>query len=256
MKNNVAVVTGSSTGIGRAIALRLAESGFDIIVHACQDSESASQVAEAIANKGRKSTVLLQDFSIVDQLDSFVRSCWDWQGGVTAWVNNAGADVLTGESASWDFATKLNAVLQVDVMATLLLSREIGRRMTTAFNQDRIRRSILNMGWDQAGQGMSGDSGEMFAASKGAVMACSRSLAQSLAPAVRVNCIAPGWIQTGWGQGASTEWQQRAEGESLLGRWGDPDDVASAADFLVSEAAEFINGQVVCVNGGFRFGQT
>ena len=109
---------------------------------------------------------------------------------------------------------------------------------------------ILNMGWDQADTGMAGDSGEFFAAIKGAVMAATRSLAKSLAPQVRVNCIAPGWIRTEWGHQASAEWQQRAKRESLLARWGEPEDVARVACFLVSPAASFINGQIIPINGG------
>ena len=113
---------------------------------------------------------------------------------------------------------------------------------------------ILNIGWDQALWGMAGDSGEMFAAIKGAIMAFSQSLAQSLAPRVRVNCLAPGWIKTAWGEQASDSWQQRAVREALLERWGTPQDVATAARFLVSPAAAFITGQVIPVNGGFRYG--
>jgi 3-oxoacyl-[acyl-carrier protein] reductase len=67
---------------------------------------------------------------------------------------------------------------------------------------------------------------------------------------VRVNCLAPGWIKTAWGQQASDAWQQRAVGESLLQRWGTPEDVARVARFLVSPAAAFVTGQVVAVNGG------
>ncbi len=109
---------------------------------------------------------------------------------------------------------------------------------------------ILNMGWDQAETGMAGDSGELFAAVKGAVMAATRSLAKSLAPHVRVNCLAPGWIRTEWGRNASAEWQERARRESLLGRWGEPEDVARVACFLASPAAAFINGQIIHINGG------
>jgi 3-oxoacyl-[acyl-carrier protein] reductase len=111
---------------------------------------------------------------------------------------------------------------------------------------------ILNMGWDQSGHGMAGDSGEMFAAVKSAVTAFSQSLAQSLAPEVRVNCLAPGWIRTAWGEQASEYWQARAAGESLRNRWGTPEDVAEAACFLASPAADFVNGCVLPINGGFR----
>ena len=106
------------------------------------------------------------------------------------------------------------------------------------------------MGWDQAETGMAGDSGELFAATKGAIMAFSRSLALSLAPAVRVNCLAPGWIRTAWGSGASAAWQERVLRETPLQRWGTPQDVAALARWLVSPAARYVTGQVVRCNGG------
>jgi NAD(P)-dependent dehydrogenase (short-subunit alcohol dehydrogenase family) len=97
---------------------------------------------------------------------------------------------------------------------------------------------------------MEGDSGQLFGATKGAVMAFTKSLALSLAPAVRVNCLAPGWIKTAWGAGASDVWQQRVLRETPVGRWGVPDDVAAAARWLASPAAAFVTGQVIRVNGG------
>ena len=112
--------------------------------------------------------------------------------------------------------------------------------------------AIVNVGWDQAEHGMAGDSGQLFAAAKGAVMALTRSLAHSLAPEVRVNCVAPGWIQTRWGAGASDKWHERAHGEALLARWGQREDVAAAVRFLVSPAAAFITAQTLAVNGGFK----
>jgi 3-oxoacyl-[acyl-carrier protein] reductase len=83
-------------------------------------------------------------------------------------------------------------------------------------------------------------------------MAFSRSLGKSLAPKVRVNCVAPGWIKTAWGEGASDAWQSRAVRESMLGRWGTPEDIAAAVHWLVSPQAAFVTGQTVNVNGGFR----
>jgi 3-oxoacyl-[acyl-carrier protein] reductase len=159
----------------------------------------------------------------------------------------AGADVLTGPPAKWPFERKLDVLFAVDVVATMQLARALGRWMA-----DHAGGSIVTIGWDQADVGMEGDSGELFAATKGAVMAFSKSLARSLAPAVRVNCVAPGWIKTTWGEHASEAWQKRAVRESMLGRWGTPDDIAAAIRWLAGPDAAFITGQVVNVNGGFR----
>ena len=128
--------------------------------------------------------------------------------------------------------------------------RSVSRDCWASGCEQRGSGAIVNMGWDQAEHGMAGASGEIFAATKGAVMAFSKSLARSLAPAVRVNCVAPGWIKTAWGQHASQAWQDRAKRESLLGRWGTPDDVAHAVVFLASPAASFITGHILPVNGG------
>jgi 3-oxoacyl-[acyl-carrier protein] reductase len=205
-------------------------------------------VAEEIRDLGRQATVSLGDLASDNEHGRFADAAWDWRGAVDIWVNCAGADVLTGEAAHWSFERKLAALWQVDVAATMALSRTIGQKM-----KSRGRGVILNIGWDQAEQGMAGDSGEMFGAVKGAVMAFTRSLAQSLAPEVRVNCLAPGWIRTAWGERASDYWQQRAIRQSLRNRWGTGEDVARAAAFLVSPAADFITGQVIPVNGGFRY---
>jgi 3-oxoacyl-[acyl-carrier protein] reductase len=161
-------------------------------------------------------------------------------------VNTAGVDVLTGDAAQLPFEQKLAALWQVDVEATICLSRGIGQRM-----KDRGQGSIVNIGWSQVDTGMAGESGEYFGAVKGAVTAFTKSLAKSLAPHVRVNCVAPGWIQTAWGSTASEYWQDRARRESLLSRWGQPEDVARVVRFLASDEAGFVNGQVINVDGGF-----
>jgi 3-oxoacyl-[acyl-carrier protein] reductase len=249
LAGQVAVVTGASGGIGRAIALALAAEGASLVLQANRCLDAARQLADEVSHLGVSAIVEQADLSQPEQVERFANSAWNWQQGVDIWLNVAGADVLTGEAARWSFEDKLAALWQVDVMATVRLSRDIGQRMKA-----RASGVIINIGWDQAEQGMAGDSGEMFAATKGAVMAFTRSLAQSLAPQVRVNCLAPGWIRTAWGEQASAAWDARAKRESLRGRWGTPEDVAQAALFLASPAADFLNGQVIAVNGGFRFG--
>jgi len=249
LAGQVAVVTGATGGIGRAVALELAAAGAAIVVHG-RNHQRADEAAAAIQSLGREVCVLLADLGDAAGADQFAEAAWKWRGGASVWVNCAGADVLTGAAAHGTFEQKLAELWHVDVQATIRLSRLIGERMKSSGQPGG---TIINIGWDQAEQGMAGDSGEMFAAVKGAVMAFTRSLAQSLAPHVRVNCLAPGWIRTAWGEKASAYWQERAARQSLRGRWGTPEDVARAAVFLASPAADFITGQVIPVNGGFRY---
>jgi 3-oxoacyl-[acyl-carrier protein] reductase len=252
LAGKTAVVTGSSSGIGRAIAVELAAVGADVLIHA-RTRAAAAAVADEIRASGRQATVILADLADPASHQPLVDAAWAWRGRVDIWINNAGADVLTGEAATWSFEEKLDRLWRVDVVATMRLARLAGARMKQA-SSGPGQAVILNMGWDQAEHGMGGDSGEMFGAVKGAVAAFTRSLACSLAPEVRVNCLAPGWIKTAWGEHASEYWQERARRESLLQRWGTPEDVARVARFLASPDAEFLTGQLVPVNGGFRRG--
>ena len=240
-----AVVTGSSSGIGRAIALEFARAGADVVVHARQSSDHAERLAAEVRRLGRSATVVLADLRLVESLPAFVDDCWRALRSVDVWVNNAGADLLTGEDARRGFEEKLQVLLDLDVRSSVVLSKLAGERMAREAGG-----VILNVGWDQADRGMEGASGELFAASKNAVMGFTRSLAVSLAPRVRVNCIAPGWIRTAWGETASEAWQKRVRKETPLGRWGTPEDVAKVARFLASSDAAYLTGQVVRINGG------
>ena len=240
-----ALVTGSTSGIGRAIALELAAGGADVLIHGRRSQEVADQVADQARRAGVRAGVLLTDLRDPAACQRLAAAAWDHWHGLDIWVNNAGADTLTGEAARWPFERKLSELLAVDVTATMLLARDVGGRMQQAGGG-----VLLNVGWDQAETGMEGDSGQLFGATKAAVMAFSKSLALTLAPAVRVNCLAPGWVRTAWGEGASAPWQERVRRETPLRRWGTPQDVAATARWLVSPAAAYVTGQVVRVNGG------
>ncbi|MFN3148723.1 SDR family NAD(P)-dependent oxidoreductase [Bremerella sp.] len=251
LRGKVAAVTGAASGIGRAIALQLARQGASLILHTRSNDHGLRETAN-LAQLIRPQIavdLLIEDFQDTQQQDRFCQQAWDWNGGIDILVNNAGVDVLTGKAAQLTFEEKLELVYRVDVVSTIRIARTLGARMKAIPGS-----SIVNVGWDQAEHGMEGDSGEMFAVSKGAIMAFSRSLAKSLAPNVRVNCVAPGWIQTAWGEDSSDYWQSRAQRESLVQTWGKPEDVAAAVGFLVSPAARFVNGQVIPVNGGFNHG--
>jgi 3-oxoacyl-[acyl-carrier protein] reductase len=240
-----AAVTGSSSGIGRAIAVELARAGADVIVHGRTESPAAIQTVELIRQHGGQASLLTANFEREDDLARVANEAWSAADGLDILVNNAGVDLLTSPAAKWDYADKLAKLWAIDVRGTVELSKSIGTKMKGAGGG-----VILNIGWDQADRGMEGDSGELFAAAKNAIMGFTRSLSVSLAPEVRVNCIAPGWIRTAWGEQAGDVWQQRVLRETPLRRWGTPEDIARLARFLVSPDAGYITGQVICANGG------
>jgi NAD(P)-dependent dehydrogenase (short-subunit alcohol dehydrogenase family) len=194
---------------------------------------------------GVRSGVALADLGEESGCTALSEVAWRRWNGLDILVSNAGADTLTGAAGRWPFERKLAELWAVDVCATIRLARSLGQRM-----QDRGSGVILTIGWDQSIGGMEGESGQLFGATKGAVMAFTASLAKTLAPEVRVNCLAPGWIKTAWGEHASETWHERVRKETPLGRWGTPEDVANAARWLASPAAEFITGQIVRINGG------
>lgn len=239
-------VLGSTTGIGRATALALADAGAEVIVHGRRSIHAAEEVAQACRQRSRgRSAVLMADLADREAGDRLVATAWDLWGGLDAWLHLAGADTLTGPDAALPFDAKLDRLLSVDVVATLRLCRDVGCRMDFQGHG-----AIVTMGWDQAETGMEGDSGELFAAAKGAVLAFTKSLAMSLAPRVRVNAVSPGWIRTAWGESASTAWQDRVLRETPLRRWGTPEDVAHVCRFLIGPESAFLTGQIVRANGG------
>jgi 3-oxoacyl-[acyl-carrier protein] reductase len=246
LTGRTALVTGSTRGIGRAVAMELAGAGCRVAVHGRSETGAAEAAAE-LAGLGRHAGTFLADLADRRAVESLVADVCSRLPEIDVLVLVAGADLHTGPPAKWSFERKLDQLLAVDVVSTTSLARGIGGWM-----RSRSGGAIVTIGWDQAATGMEGDSGELFAATKGAVMAFSRSLAKSLAPQVRVNCVAPGWIRTAWGEAASDAWQKRAVRESMLGRWGTPADIAAAVHWLVSPQAAFVTGQVLPVNGGFR----
>ena len=258
------LITGASGGIGRAIAERFAAAGDSLILQAFTNSQALQELQSAYPKA--KIHVLTCDLTDPAAQDDLAEQAWNWERpGLDVLIQAAGVDILTGERKTWTFDQKLEALWKVDVQAGIRLARTLGMRMKATAEANGASASrppesssavphgvILNIGWDAVSFGMAGDSALLFAAAKGAVTAFSRSLAATLAPFVRVNVLAPGFVQTRWGEEAPPAWQNRVKQASLLDRWGNPQDVANAAFFLASPEADFLNDVVLPVNGGMK----
>jgi 3-oxoacyl-[acyl-carrier protein] reductase len=239
------LVTGASSGIGRAIALRCAQAGADLAITYRKNREGAEATAQEIRNLGRRAEVLRTDISRQDDIDALVSRLRNGFNRVDAWVNNAGADILTGEAARLTRLQKLDLVLAVDLRGTVMASWAAVDLM-----QKQGGGTIINMAWDHITQGMEGENPGVYSAAKGGVAGFSRSLARDVAPDIRVNILAPGFIETAFGEEANPKFRQKVIEMTPLGRWGKPEDVAGAAVFLASDDSAFLTGQTIMVNGG------
>ncbi|MCU0711362.1 MAG: SDR family oxidoreductase [Pirellula sp.] len=248
----VSVVTGSSSGIGRAVAMELAKRGDFLVVHGNRNVSGLQATANLCLASGSSGVLAIAaDIQCQSSAQELVRTAFNRLGHVDAWVHMAGADVLTGDSRQRGFGDKLEQLYRTDVYGTMHLSRLVADRMLNQAARPYLP-SMIHIGWDQSTTGMEGDSGQLFCTIKAAVAAFSKSLAMSVAPKVRVNCVAPGWIKTEWGTAASPAWDSRAKGESMLDRWGEPNDIAKTIAWLCSPDSAFVNGQTICVNGGWK----
>jgi 3-oxoacyl-[acyl-carrier protein] reductase len=241
-----AVVTGASSGIGRAIAEAYAAEGAVVLLTHRASPERARDVADAITARGGRARVRQADLATRDACERLVAAAREELGRLDVWVNNAGADVLTGEAASWDWERKLDALLAVDLKGTVACSYAAGEVMR---RQERGG-TIVNMSWDHVTTGMAGDDPQLFSAVKGGVLAFSKSLARRLAPEVRVNVLCPGWIETRFAEESDPEFRRSVAQDTPLKRWGHAQDVANAALYLASPEASFVTGQAINVNGG------
>ncbi|MGH8871817.1 MAG: 3-oxoacyl-[acyl-carrier-protein] reductase [Acidimicrobiia bacterium] len=241
-EGRVALVTGGSRGIGRAIAHRLAGSGHVVAVNYSTNADAANEVVQSIVRAGGRAAAYRADVSDTDQVEAMFDSIASDLGPVTVLVNNAGItrDNLLLRMSPEDF----DLVVATNLRSVFLCTRIALRPMLRA-RWGRVL-SIASVA------GITGNPGQAnYAASKAGVIGFSKAVAKEVGSrGITVNVVAPGFIGTDLTQGLSQKVKDQAEASIALGRFGDPEEVAVAVDFLVSEAASYISGQVLAVDGG------
>ncbi|HYK81581.1 MAG TPA: SDR family oxidoreductase [Gemmatimonadales bacterium] len=241
------LVTGAGRGIGRAIALACAAAGADVAVSYRTSEQAAGEVADAICALGRRAPLLQADTARPQDLVQLATEARAALGRIDVWINNAGADILTGKTATRARLEKLDLLLNVDLRGTVLASWAA----VDVMQQQPTGGVILNMAWDHVlTGGIKGEYSQLFCAAKGGVYSFSRALARSVAPRIRVNVLGPGWVATAYGSDLDPATRDRITATIPLGRWGTPEDVACAAVYLASDAAAYVTGQMLMINGG------
>ena len=246
LKNKVAVITGSSSGIGAGIANLFISEGADIVVNYLKSKNNAEMLLKNNESCSSKILLIQADVSDKKSLNYLIESTLDEFGRIDIWVNNAGADILTGDAASANTADKLERLIETDLKGTINACWSVSEIM-----KKQGHGVIVNMGWDLSIHGFKGLNPQIFAASKSAVLGFTRSFAKSVAPIIRVNMVSPGWIITAFAEkNIDGDFYQQRLKEIPLGRFGTPDDIAEAVVFLSSDESSYLVGESININGG------
>ena len=240
------VITGASSGIGRGIALAAARAGADLALTYRANEAGVRQTVADVESMGRRVVVSRMDLADAASIQALARDASDAFPRIDAWVNNAGADIVTSDGDELSRLEKLDMLLRVDLRGTMIASWAAAELMA-AQSQGGV---VINISWDHVAMGMQGTNPQLYAAAKGGITAFSKALARSVAPHVRVNIVAPGWIETAFGSGIDREVYRAVTESTPLKRWGTPADVAGAVVYLASPAASFLTGETINVGGG------
>jgi 3-oxoacyl-[acyl-carrier protein] reductase len=242
LEDKVAVVTGASRGIGRAVAERLAAEGALVVVNHRASADQAEEVVSAIREKGGQAVAIQADVSDFQQAHELAKAAIDEFGRVDILVNNAGTTrdtlLLLMKESNWDL------VVDTNLKSVFNCCKAVARGMV----RQRSGR-IINI---TSVAGLAGNAGQTnYAASKAGVIGFTKSLAKELAGReITVNAVAPGFVPTALTNDLPEDLKQVAIERTPLGRFGEPEEIAAAVAFFASDESSFITGQILSVDGG------
>lgn len=242
LEGKKALVTGASRGIGRAIAIALAEAGADVAINYSGSEAAAAETAQAVEALGRSAIVIKANVGKADEFDAMVKEVIEQFGEIDILVNNAGI-------------TRDNLIMRMkedefdQVIETNLKGVFNGIKAVTRSMMKQRSGRIINI---SSVVGVLGNPGQAnYVAAKAGVIGLTKASARELASrGITVNCVAPGFIQTEMTDKLPEEMRQTLSGQIPLARLGDPSDIANAVRFLASDASAYMTGQTIHVDGG------
>lgn len=242
LKGKTAVVTGGSRGIGRAVALQLAEAGANVVVNYTSNSEAALAVVGEIEKKGVRGMAVKADVSKSDEVENLVNEVLKVFDSIDILINNAGItrDNLIIRMTEQDFDDVINTNLKGAFICTKAISKVMIKQKSG---------KIINV---SSVVGIIGNAGQSnYAAAKAGIIGFTKSMAKELAKrGINVNAVAPGFIETDMTSGLSDKVKEEFAKNIPLMRAGKPEDIAKAVLFLASEYSDYITGQVINIDGG------
>lgn len=238
-----AIVTGASKGIGATIALRLNELGYNLVLNYRSNTSSMEELTNSFTNKQTENLIIQCDISSYEDAKKLVDAAYEKFGAVDALINNAGItkDNILPLMSEEEF----DLVIDTNLKGTFNCCRHIAKRM---MKQKHGR--IVNI---SSVVGLAGNAGQVnYSASKAGVIGMTKSMARELGKKnILVNAIAPGFIQTEMTDKIPEDIKAEMMKNIPLNKLGQPEDIADAVEFLISDKASYITGQVLSVNGGF-----
>jgi 3-oxoacyl-[acyl-carrier protein] reductase len=243
LEGKVAIVTGASRGIGRAVAERFAAEGARVVVNYVAGAEAADAVVAGIAARGGEAIAVRADVTKVAAVAAMVATTLERFGRIDILVNNAGVMFLKGPlettEEEWDRTIDVNLkgpYLCSKAVAPIMIKQGSGAIVNMSSNSGLYHPSAMRF--------------TEYVVSKAGLNGLTKAMALAFGPQIRVNAICPGWIRTDMMEAIDEEVHQRILDETALRRWGTPEDVASAAVYLASDQASFVTGELHLVAGG------
>jgi 3-oxoacyl-[acyl-carrier protein] reductase len=246
LRGKVALVTGGARDIGRAVCIALANNGAKVVINYHASAEPAKQLAVDIKESGGDAIAVGADVSRQADVENLINAATEFGGGIDILVNNAGGLLARKKLEEMD-ERFWDSVMSLNLKSVFLVTQAAVPHMKEGS-------SIVNLASLAARDG-GGGGALAYSAAKGAVLTLTRGLSKELAPRrIRVNCVSPGLIDTTFHDTfTSPEVRKTVAGRTSIGREGRPEDVADAVLFLASDAASYINGESIEINGGLYF---